>query len=73
VVTFSCPSNISSQLLNLFDLTVAQLDAITSIVAGGNAGTTGPFTSIPPNICLLRNLQVRELRIDFSIKMKINF
>jgi hypothetical protein len=60
VITFLCPSNISTQELSLYDLTVAQLDAITSIVAGGiSAGAVGPFTSIPPNICLLRNLQVR--------------
>lgn len=60
VLTFLCPSNISSQLLNLYDLTVSQLDSVNSIVAKGRNDTPiGPFTSIPPNICLLRNLKVR--------------
>jgi hypothetical protein len=75
VITFSCTTALSSQELNLYDLSVAQLDTITSIVAGGSAGVTGPYTSIPPNICLLRNLQVRE-RVKIKIlriKMKIDF
>jgi hypothetical protein len=70
-VTFSCPSTITDQELSLYDLTVNQLDNIISIVAGGTGpGTSGPFTSIPPNICLLRNLQVGELKF-FSPLTKI--
>jgi hypothetical protein len=60
-ITFICPSSIADQELALYDLTVDILDNITSIVATGGSGAVpvGPFTSIPPNICLLRNLQVR--------------
>ncbi len=60
VITFLCPATITDQELSLYDLTVAQLDSIVSIlVTSSNAAVpAGPFTSIPPNICLLRNLQV---------------
>lgn len=58
---FLCPANVSNQELRLYDLTTAILDSITSIVATLRDASvpSGPFTSIPPNICLLRNLQVR--------------
>ena len=52
--------------LPLFDYTVDQLTNVTSIKANGiNSTTPGPFTSIPPNICLLPNLQVC-LNMSFS-------
>ncbi len=59
-MTFQCPSSVASEELTLYDLTTTQLDSITSFIALGPGGTaSGPFTSIPANICLLRNLQVR--------------
>jgi hypothetical protein len=59
-MTFTCPSNSNNQALALYDLTTTILDSITSLVVNGPGGTaSGPFTFIPPNICLLRNLQVR--------------
>ena len=58
-MTFVCPSSVSSQELRLYDLTTVQLDSIVSLIIKGTAATSpGPFTRIPPNICLLRNLQV---------------
>ncbi|CAF3372182.1 unnamed protein product [Rotaria sp. Silwood1] len=61
-MSFTCPSIVGSQELRLYDLTVAQLNSITSLIVTGNENIVGPFTRIPANICLLRNLQ----KIDFS-------
>jgi hypothetical protein len=59
-IIFLCPSKIPDQDLSIYDLTATQLDNIVSILAQGYTPTSiGPFTSIPPNICLLRNLQVK--------------
>ncbi|CAF1167851.1 unnamed protein product [Adineta steineri] len=59
IMTFTCPSNVSNQMLRLYDLTTTQLSAITAFIAQGvNDTAKGPFTSIPPNICLLPNLQI---------------
>lgn len=58
VMKMTCPSTINILELNLYDLTTSQLDNITSLVVRGDSVLHGPFTSIPPNICLLRNLQV---------------
>ena len=59
VMTFKCPLMIENQELRLYDLTTAQLDSIISLIARGDSATSsGPFTEIPANICLLRNLQV---------------
>lgn len=58
-MTFVCPSNTNIQELEVYDLTLAQLDSVTSLVAKGTGGVgSGPFTRIPANICLLRNLAV---------------
>jgi len=59
-IIFSC--NLTTTELNLYDLTTAQLNSITSIIgkARDASSTRGPFTSIPPNICFLPNLRVRE-------------
>jgi len=67
-MTFSCPATITDQELSLYDLTVDQLDSIVSIVATtlNAAVPAGPFTSIPPNICLLRNLQVGLIKYVFT-------
>ncbi|CAF0867892.1 unnamed protein product [Rotaria sordida] len=61
-MTFTCPSTVGSQELRLYDLTTGQLDSITSLIVVGSEDNWGPFTRIPANICLLRNLQ----KIDFS-------
>ncbi|CAF2795365.1 unnamed protein product [Rotaria sp. Silwood2] len=61
-MTFTCPSTVGSQELRLYDLTTAQLDNIMSLIVSGSGDNWGPFTRIPANICLLRNLQ----KIDFS-------
>lgn len=56
---FTCLSNITITELPLYDYTTNELEQITSIVVNGpNENTRGPFTSIPPNICFLPNLQV---------------
>ena len=58
-MTFICPSTIASQELPLYDLSTASLDSVISLIAKGGGDTQlGPFTRIPANICLLRNLQV---------------
>ena len=58
-MTFDCGTSTDATDLNVYDFTLAELDAITSIVITiSAAATTGPFTVIPPNICLFRNLQV---------------
>ncbi len=71
-MTFTCPSSIPDQLLSVYDLTSDQLDNITSLTAQGPTATsTGPFTSLPPNICLMSNLQVNKFSLTyFSIKLK---
>ncbi|CAF3498111.1 unnamed protein product [Rotaria socialis] len=62
-LTITCPSTIVSQELPLYSFSVAELDSIVSLTVKGGEGTlVGPFTRIPANICLLRNLQI----IDFS-------
>ena len=60
-ITFTCQSSVAFQELPLYNYTTAQLLNITSIVVNGlSAISSGPFTSIPPNICLLPNLQVSQ-------------
>lgn len=60
-MTFTCQSSVAFQELPLYNYTTAQLLNITSIVVNGlSAASSGPFTSIPPNICLLPNLQVSQ-------------
>lgn len=47
--------------LPLYNYTSAQLDEILSITVNPRNDTyPGPFTSIPPNICMLPNLQVSD-------------
>ncbi|CAF1205199.1 unnamed protein product [Adineta ricciae] len=59
----TCLSTISYEELPLYNYTTNQLANITSIVVNGlSSNTTGPFTSIPPNLCLLPNLK----SVDFS-------
>ena len=67
LLTFRCPSSVSNQLLRLNDLTVDQLDSVTSISAGGwNSSTIGPFTSLPGNLCFLKKLQVRSMIVSMN-------
>ncbi|CAF1544946.1 unnamed protein product [Rotaria magnacalcarata] len=68
-MTVNCPFTITNQELPLYTFSVAELDSIVSLVAKGGEGTrSGPFTRIPANICLLRNLQT----IDFSYNQIVN-
>jgi len=58
-IIFTCLSNIKITELPLYDYTTDELESITSIkVNEPDENTRGPFTSIPPNICFLPNLQV---------------
>ncbi|CAF3538426.1 unnamed protein product [Adineta steineri] len=62
-IVFTCSPTIVYEELPLYNYTTEQLANITSIVVNGlNDSSPGPFTSIPPNICLLPNLK----EIDFS-------
>lgn len=62
-MTFDCGSLTNVAELNVYNFTLVELDAITSIVISTSAvSTTGAFTFIPPNICLFRNLQVTDKR-----------
>ncbi|CAF4308656.1 unnamed protein product [Rotaria sp. Silwood2] len=62
-IVFTCLSNVVINELPLYNYTTDELAKITSIAVNGVDDTTrGPFTSIPPNICLLPNLK----SIDFS-------
>ncbi|CAF2103953.1 unnamed protein product [Rotaria magnacalcarata] len=62
-IVFECLSDVIINELPLYGYTAPELATITSIVVNGvNDTTLGPFTSIPPNICLLFNLK----SIDFS-------
>ncbi|CAF3578413.1 unnamed protein product [Adineta steineri] len=62
-IVFTCSPTIAYEELPLYNYTTEQLANITSIVVNGlNDSSPGPFTSIPPNICLLPNLK----EIDFS-------
>ncbi|CAF3473970.1 unnamed protein product, partial [Rotaria socialis] len=62
-IVFECLSDVIIDELPLYGYTAPELATITSIVVNGvNDITLGPFTSIPPNICLLFNLK----SIDFS-------
>lgn len=74
-MTFICPFGVTNQLLNLYDLTTTQLANITSLTATGTVGgalaSPGPFTSIPPNICLLPNLKVKKFNFNVLHKIKI--
>ena len=72
-MTFACPQNVSNQMLRLSDLTSDQLENITVFIAQGlpnpvNASQLlpGPFTSIPPNICMMPNLIVSKLNTSAS-------
>ena len=59
-IVVTCPSGITTNALPLYSYSRDELEGITSIVINGpDENTRGPFTSIPPNICLLPNLQVR--------------
>ncbi|CAF0875935.1 unnamed protein product [Adineta ricciae] len=62
-MTFTCPQNVSNPMLQLSNFTSDQLENITVFIAQGlpnpaNASQflQGPFTSIPPNICMMPNL-----------------
>ncbi|CAF0804306.1 unnamed protein product [Rotaria sordida] len=62
-IIFTCLSDVIINELPLYNYTTDELAQITSIIVNGvNDTTRGPFISIPPNICLLSNLQ----KIDFS-------
>ncbi|CAF0876824.1 unnamed protein product [Rotaria sp. Silwood1] len=62
-IIFTCLSDIVINELPLYNYTTDKLANITSIIVNGvDDNTRGPFTSIPPNICLLPNLK----NIDFS-------
>ncbi|CAF3355816.1 unnamed protein product [Rotaria sp. Silwood1] len=62
-IIFTCLSDIVINELPLYNYTADKLANITSIIVNGvDDNTRGPFTSIPPNICLLPNLK----NIDFS-------
>lgn len=58
---FTCLPNVIVDELPLYNYTANQLAHITSLVVNGiNNTSSGPYTSIPPNICLLSNLQVSK-------------
>lgn len=55
----TCLPTMTYEELSLYNYTAAELDDITSIIVNGlNDSSLGPFTSIPPNICMLPYLQV---------------
>ncbi|UJR35363.1 hypothetical protein I4U23_028120 [Adineta vaga] len=61
-MVLTCLSNMTYEELPLYNYTTNQLANITSIVVNGlNGSLSGPFTSIPPNICLLPNLKSIDL------------
>lgn len=58
-ITFNCASLPAYSELPFYNFTTNQLDSINSIIiAGLDNVTSGPFTTIPPNICMLTNLTV---------------
>ena len=60
-IVFTCSSVADFEELPLYQYTTDQLKDIVSIVVRGpDDSTAGPFTSIPPNICLLPNLKVSQ-------------
>ena len=68
-MVLTCLPSMTYEELSLYNYTVEQLNAITSIIVNGrNDSSPGPFTSIPPNICMLPNLQVSE-RVKISVNI----